>query len=111
MMNAVPWNSSRLRVGTDLSCLWFMSLSHLAEGPEPGFPQLSIANPTAQEVDTLRETVPGRGTALSPAQVSWGYPGLPDRAATREFQDGEGDSADKALGVERSGVLETEKQL
>lgn len=56
MMNAVPWNSSRLRVGTDLSCLRFMSLSHLAEGPEPGFPKLSIANPAAQETDTLRET-------------------------------------------------------
>lgn len=56
VMNAVPWNSSRLRVGTNLSCLWFVSLSHLAEGPEPGFPQLLIANPAAQEADTLRET-------------------------------------------------------
>lgn len=56
VMNVVPWNSSRLRVGTDLSCLWFMSLSHLAEGPGPGFPQLSIANPAAQEANTLSET-------------------------------------------------------
>lgn len=54
-MNAGPWCSSRLRVGTDLSCLWFMSLSHLAEGPERGFPQLWLILQARRKADTLRE--------------------------------------------------------
>lgn len=109
VMNAVPQYSSRLRVGTDLSCLWFMSPSHLAEGPEPGFPQLSLILQPRRKADTLRETASGRGPALSPPQVGGGHPGSPNRAATREFWDGEEDSVDKTLGIETSGVLGTQR--
>jgi hypothetical protein len=86
-----------------------MSPSHLAEGPEPGFPQLSLILQPRRKADTLRETASGRGPALSPPQVGGGHPGSPNRAATREFWDGEEDSVDKTLGIETSGVLGTQR--
>lgn len=53
----------------------------------------------------------GRGAALSPAQWVGDIQGFPTGLPPGSNQNREGDSVDKALGVESSGVLGTEKQV
>lgn len=57
VMSAVPWHPSRLRVCVDLSCLWFTSLSHLAEGTSQGsHSYCRSCSPGGDGTDTPRGT-------------------------------------------------------